>query len=98
MLRNQKNQNVTNRNLSKKKRNIWKDHTSLDFLSQRGLNYEEGDIGPGYGFQWRHLGAQYISKDNSYDGQGIDQLKNVNKNTIFFQADKIRPVICNAVC
>ncbi|MFA7653919.1 MAG: thymidylate synthase [Candidatus Magasanikbacteria bacterium] len=35
----------------------------------------ERDLGPIYGFQWRHFGADYISYDTDYTGQGIDQLK-----------------------
>lgn len=62
--------------LKDKKVNIWNDNTSREFLDNRGLiNYKEGDIGPGYGFQWRYFGAKYISKDDNYKGQGVDQLK-----------------------
>ncbi|MFH1790227.1 MAG: thymidylate synthase [bacterium] len=38
---------------------------------------EERDLGPIYGFQWRHFNAQYKHWDNDYSGQGIDQLKNL---------------------
>ncbi|MEX2053401.1 MAG: thymidylate synthase, partial [Patescibacteria group bacterium] len=34
----------------------------------------ERDLGPIYGFQWRHFGARYVSFDTDYTGQGIDQL------------------------
>jgi dihydrofolate reductase/thymidylate synthase len=56
--------------------NIWKGNTSKDFLDKMQLNYEEGDIGPMYGFQWRHFGAKYIDKNTNYNGIGVDQLKN----------------------
>lgn len=36
---------------------------------------EERDLGPIYGFQWRHFNALYDSYDSNYTGQGIDQLK-----------------------
>ena len=36
---------------------------------------EERDLGPIYGFQWRHFNAPYKNYDSDYVGQGIDQLK-----------------------
>ncbi len=36
---------------------------------------EERDLGPIYGFQWRHFNAQYESYDSDYTGKGVDQLK-----------------------
>jgi len=38
---------------------------------------EERDLGPIYGFQWRHFNAKYVNYDTNYEGQGIDQLKNI---------------------
>ena len=38
---------------------------------------EERDLGPIYGFQWRHFNAPYTSFDTNYEGLGIDQLKKV---------------------
>jgi thymidylate synthase len=41
--------------LEEKKINIWKGNTSREFLDKRGLNHlPEGDMGKGYGYQWRH--------------------------------------------
>lgn len=36
-----------------------------------------GDLGPVYGFQWRHFGAEYKDMHSDYTGQGVDQLKEV---------------------
>lgn len=38
---------------------------------------EEGDIGPIYGFQWRHFGAEYKDANTDYTGQGVDQIADV---------------------
>lgn len=51
--------------------NIWKGNTSREFLDSRGLmDYQEGELGPGYGWQIRRSGADFPCKDN-----GVDQLK-----------------------
>lgn len=36
---------------------------------------EERDLGPIYGFQWRHFNAKYESYNTDYTGKGMDQLK-----------------------
>jgi len=59
---------------------IWGKNTSREFLDDRGLTeYEEGDMGAGYGFQWRHWGAEYKGGDQIYirGCDGIDQLQNL---------------------
>ncbi len=38
---------------------------------------EERDLGPIYGFQWRHFNAPYENYDTDYTGKGIDQLKKI---------------------
>lgn len=46
--------------LSKRGVNIWDANGSRGFLDKSGFtDREEGDLGPVYGFQWRHSGAQY---------------------------------------
>jgi len=68
---------------------IWTGNTSREFLDKKGLDYPEGEIGPGYGFQWRKWGEDYgtwsfydkektkVSGHSSNSKSGIDQLANV---------------------
>jgi dihydrofolate reductase/thymidylate synthase len=56
---------------------IWKGNTSEEFLRKNNLPWREGDMGPGYSFQWRHSGAEYKGCDADYRGQGVDQLANL---------------------
>lgn len=59
---------------------IWDKNTSREFLDNMGLtHYKEGDVGPMYGWVWRHVGADYKGCDADYMGKGIDQLENVIK-------------------
>lgn len=60
--------------LEEKGVNIWKGNSSREFLDSLNLhNYEEGDCGPVYGYQWRNFGGSYIQKEIN----GIDQLNNI---------------------
>lgn len=62
--------------LSKKGVKIWDGNGSKEFLEKRGLGHRrEGDLGPVYGFQWRHFGAEYSDCDADYAGKGVDQLQ-----------------------
>ena len=57
---------------------IWDGNGSRAFLDGAGLAHrEEGDLGPVYGFQWRHFGAEYVDHRADYAGQGVDQLADV---------------------
>jgi thymidylate synthase len=59
---------------------IWQGNTTRAFLDARGLHdLPEGDIGAGYGFQWRHFGAPYIDCYTDYTDMGIDQLAYVEE-------------------
>lgn len=66
----------TNSNhLNEKGVSIWNANGSKEFLESRGLGHrEQGDLGPVYGFQWRHFGAKYVDMHADYTGQGVDQL------------------------
>lgn len=57
---------------------IWEGNGSREYLDLLGLSHRRvGDLGPVYGFQWRHFGAKYTDCDADYSGQGIDQLAEV---------------------
>tara|TARA_B100000900_G_scaffold242647_1_gene206341 strand:- start:2015 stop:2941 length:927 start_codon:yes stop_codon:yes gene_type:complete len=66
---------TSNKRLKDQKVHIWDLNGSREFLDSRGLtNYEEDDLGPIYGFQWRHFNAKYNDCDSDYTDKGIDQL------------------------
>lgn len=69
---------TNSKELAEKGVHIWDGNGSKEFLSSLGFgDREEGDLGPVYGFQWRHFGAEYRGMNENYDGQGIDQLNNL---------------------
>lgn len=64
--------------LKEKNVNIWDANSTREYLDSIGLSDRvEGDLGPVYGFQWRHYGAEYKDMYTDYTGKGIDQLKNI---------------------
>ncbi|GKV21122.1 hypothetical protein SLEP1_g31134 [Rubroshorea leprosula] len=64
--------------LQEKGIHIWDGNASREYLDSVGLTErEEGDLGPVYGFQWRHFGARYTDMHADYTGQGFDQLLDV---------------------
>lgn len=64
--------------LQDKNIHIWDGNGSREYLDKIGLtDREEGDLGPVYGFQWRHFGAEYKTMHDNYKGAGVDQLVNL---------------------
>lgn len=66
--------------LQKKNVHIWDGNTSRKYLDEHGLaNYEEGETGPFYGFQWNFFGADYLGANcdeaHSHDPHGVNQLE-----------------------
>ncbi|XP_017770668.1 PREDICTED: thymidylate synthase isoform X2 [Nicrophorus vespilloides] len=80
--------------LQDRKIHIWDANSTRDFLDSVGLNSrEEGDLGPIYGFQWRHYGAKYEGMHADYTNKGIDQLHNVIQ-TIKNRPNDRRIIMC----
>ncbi|KAK3346918.1 thymidylate synthase/dCMP hydroxymethylase domain-containing protein [Lasiosphaeria hispida] len=70
--------NTSSLALSEKGVKIWDGNGSREFLDNLGLTHREvGDLGPVYGFQWRHFGAEYVDAKTDYTGQGVDQLARI---------------------
>eukprot|EP01013_Petalomonas_cantuscygni_P004460 TRINITY_DN1481_c0_g1_i2.p1 TRINITY_DN1481_c0_g1~~TRINITY_DN1481_c0_g1_i2.p1 ORF type:complete len:553 (+),score=41.86 TRINITY_DN1481_c0_g1_i2:123-1781(+) len=64
--------------LSERGIRIWDGNASRQFLDSRGFTTRRvGDLGPVYGFQWRHFGATYRGPDVDYTGEGVDQVAEV---------------------
>jgi thymidylate synthase len=76
-----------NKKLNDKGVHIWDANASREFLDSRNLQrYEENDLGPVYGHQWRHFNAPYFDCHTDYHGypyfkdgpyRGIDQLQQI---------------------
>lgn len=80
--------------LQKKNVHIWDRHSSREYLDSLGFTHRSiGDLGPIYGFQWRHFGAKYINSNTDYSGKGIDQLSNVIKSIKKYPEDR-RILMC----
>ena len=70
--------NTSNKVLNNQNVHIWDGNSSRQYLDSIGLTErEEGDLGPIYGFQWRHFNANYDGCNNNYTNQGIDQISNI---------------------
>ncbi len=71
-------QGHTNNTLLKEQNvHIWDLNGTKSFLESRNLPYDEDDLGPVYGHQWRHFNASYGSCHDNYHEKGIDQLDRV---------------------
>ena len=68
---------TSNHELKKQNVHIWDANGSREFLDSRNLSYEEDDLGPVYGHQWRHFNANYGNCHEDYKGTGVDQLQNI---------------------
>jgi len=65
---------TNNKLLQEKGVHIWDGNSTREFLDKQGLDYEEGDCGPIYSFQWTHFGAEYKDCHTDYTGEGINQI------------------------
>lgn len=78
--------NTSNQSLNEQNVHIWDGNSTREFLDSRGLhNYQEGDeLGPIYGWQWRHFNKPYIckqqrekSEEDKNINNGVDQLQQI---------------------
>jgi len=72
---------------------IWDGNSSREFLDNRGLKlYEEGMIGPVYGYQWRFFNANY----NCFTGKrllDLDEPDIYSKTKSFTGIDQLQDII-----
>ncbi|MDO8740843.1 MAG: thymidylate synthase [Candidatus Woesearchaeota archaeon] len=67
--------------LQERNNHIWDEWCSPEIIpyshdeAAKKRMMEERDLGPIYGWQWRHFGAKYEGYDKDYNGKGVDQLK-----------------------
>lgn len=54
---------------------IWDGNTTETFLHNKGLSYPVFEMGPSYGFQWRHAGGTFNA--GGQHESGVDQIRNL---------------------
>jgi thymidylate synthase len=61
--------------------NDWRSSQNYDYNIDESMlrEYKDRELGPIYGFNWRHFGAKYEGFDKDYLGKGFDQLEYVIK-------------------
>lgn len=80
--------------LSSEEVRTWDAKVAQDFLDSLGFSArQEGDLGPAYGFQWRHSGADCKDTDSDYLSQGVDRLQKL-MDTIETNPDDRRTIMC----
>jgi len=78
--------------LQDKNVHIWDGNSTREYLDNNGFaNYEVGELGPVYGWQWRYYGKKY---NNTGDENGIDQIKYVIEELL--KENNSRRAILNA--
>ena len=71
---------------------IWDGNSTREYLDNNGFtNYEVGELGPVYGWQWRYYGKKY---NDIGDENGIDQIKYVIEELL--KENNSRRAILNA--
>lgn len=66
---------TNSKELENKKINIWQGNSNKNFINSMNLPYNEGDIGPMYGFNWNFFGAEYKGCEQNYEDSGYNQIK-----------------------
>jgi thymidylate synthase len=75
------NGETDNEVLQKQNVKIWNGNGSREFLDSRGLShYNENDLGPIYGYQWRHFNRPYDNKEKHYRNKYLDDCLNTTKH------------------
>lgn len=77
---------TNNKILQEQNVHIWDANATAEYLKTRGLSYyEEGELGPIYGYQWRHFNGNWFNHQlqiqsttsSSLKNDGIDQLQQI---------------------